>query len=244
MEIFNRQMPTDVTSSIGTSSVEVGRSLTSSEIVVVTIFAAIAGYIMRKAFIYLSTSISGKREMADTIWIITIAVAALIAVVKSSLALSLGLVGALSVVRFRTAIKEPVSLAFVLWAICVAIAIGANQYFFSFATLVSGLSILVVIKRSSLGQGLFSKHSGATDGIIINTKNINCSSSLRLVSEVFEEESVVHQLSSITSSNGECTLSFRVSFDHCSDISCVIERLDERLPVDTSVSLFNSPAIC
>ena len=45
---------------------------------------------------------------------VSISVAALIAVVKSSLALSLGLVGALSVVRFRTAIKEPYNLSFLL----------------------------------------------------------------------------------------------------------------------------------
>ena len=50
-----------------------------------------------------------------------------IAIVKSSLALSLGLVGALSIVRFRAAIKEPEELAYLFIAIAIGLGFGANQ---------------------------------------------------------------------------------------------------------------------
>ena len=50
-----------------------------------------------------------------------------ISVVKSSLALSLGLVGALSIVRFRTPIKEPEELAYIFLAIAIGLALGADQ---------------------------------------------------------------------------------------------------------------------
>ena len=50
-----------------------------------------------------------------------------IAVVKSSLALSLGLVGALSIVRFRTPIKEPEELAYIFLAIALGLCLGADQ---------------------------------------------------------------------------------------------------------------------
>ena len=50
-----------------------------------------------------------------------------IQVVQSSLAISLGLVGALSIVRFRTAIKEPEELAFMFLAITIGLGLGANQ---------------------------------------------------------------------------------------------------------------------
>jgi hypothetical protein len=50
-----------------------------------------------------------------------------ISIVKSSLALSLGLVGALSIVRFRTAIKEPEELVFLFIAIAIGLGVGADQ---------------------------------------------------------------------------------------------------------------------
>ena len=87
-----------------------------------------------------------------------ISTASLIAVVKSSLALSLGLVGALSVIRFRSAIKEPYNLAFILFAICTSIAIGASQ--FRFAT-------LIVIFGSLTIYSLFKFKNGINSSLII-----------------------------------------------------------------------------
>ena len=71
----------------------------------IVLLALLAGYILRFVYKKYSTTFSSKNSYGNTILLITISVASLIAVVKSSLALSLGLVGALSVVRFRTAVK-------------------------------------------------------------------------------------------------------------------------------------------
>ena len=73
----------------------------------------------------------GEKAFGNTILLVTVCVASLIAVVKSSLALSLGLVGALSVIRFRTAVKEPYTLSYILFSVCLGISIGASQYLFS-----------------------------------------------------------------------------------------------------------------
>ena len=51
----------------------------------------------------------------------------MITIVKSSLALSLGLVGALSIVRFRTAIKEPEELSYAFLSIAIGLGLGADQ---------------------------------------------------------------------------------------------------------------------
>jgi uncharacterized membrane protein YhiD involved in acid resistance len=66
----------------------------------------------------------------------------IITVVKSSLALSLGLVGALSIVRFRTPIKEPEELAYLFIAIAMGLGLGADQLV---PTLVAGPLILAVM---------------------------------------------------------------------------------------------------
>jgi len=63
-------------------------------------------------------------------------------VVKSSLALSLGLVGALSIVRFRTPIKEPEELAYLFLSIGIGLGIGADQ---RMATVVVISLILIVV---------------------------------------------------------------------------------------------------
>lgn len=62
----------------------------------------------------------------------------IITIIKSSIALSLGLVGALSIVRFRTPIKEPEELLYLFVAIAVGLGLGANQLF---ATLVGFTTI-------------------------------------------------------------------------------------------------------
>lgn len=58
--------------------------------------------------------------------VITVITSALILTMQSSVVLSLGMVGALSIVRFRTAIKDPMDLAFLFWSISVGIICGAG----------------------------------------------------------------------------------------------------------------------
>lgn len=58
--------------------------------------------------------------------VLPVIVAAIILAVQSSIVISLGMVGALSIVRFRTAIKDPIDLTFLFWAISVGIICGAG----------------------------------------------------------------------------------------------------------------------
>lgn len=75
--------------------------------------------------------------------LLTLVTTAVIAVVKSSLALSLGLVGALSIVRFRAAIKEPEELVYLFLCIAIGLALGAEQPLLAIAlVLVSTVFVL------------------------------------------------------------------------------------------------------
>ena len=69
--------------------------------------------------------------------------------VKSSLALSLGLVGALSIVRFRTPIKEPEELAYLFFAIAMGLGLGADQ---TIPTVVAGFAILTIVALLRYGR--------------------------------------------------------------------------------------------
>lgn len=72
-------------------------------------------------------SLSNRKDFSANFMILAFTTMLIITIVKSSLALSLGLVGALSIVRFRAAIKEPEELAFIFFSIAIGLGLGANQ---------------------------------------------------------------------------------------------------------------------
>ena len=78
-------------------------------------------------FVRYAQVLSNKRKLARVLVFIATTTLLIITVVKTSLALSLGLVGALSIIRFRTPIKEPEELAYLFLAIALGVGLGANR---------------------------------------------------------------------------------------------------------------------
>ena len=77
--------------------------------------------------VHFGRTLANRRAFAGNLMFIGLTTVLIISIVKSSLALSLGLVGALSIVRFRTPIKEPEELAYLFMAIAIGLGLGANQ---------------------------------------------------------------------------------------------------------------------
>jgi hypothetical protein len=98
-------------------------------------------------YIRFGKSLSNRRSFAHNFIIIGLTTMFIITVVKSSLALSLGLVGALSIVRFRTAIKDPEELAFLLITIAIGLGLGADQRAISVIAVLAILSVIIVRSR-------------------------------------------------------------------------------------------------
>ncbi len=87
-------------------------------------------------------SLSNKKLFAKNFILTAFTTMVIIAIVKTSLALSLGLVGALSIVRFRAAIKEPEELAYLFFTIAIGLGMGANQVV---VTVLSSLILFTII---------------------------------------------------------------------------------------------------
>ena len=120
-------------------------------------------------------SLSNRAKFAQLLPVLTLTTALVISIVKSSLALSLGLVGALSIVRFRTAIKEPEELMFLFIAISIGLGVGADQrwstvvgvlFILGYMVLrtlvsrkspVSNLYLNILVKEDSEQQSLFNR---------------------------------------------------------------------------------------
>ncbi|MBT6326229.1 MAG: DUF4956 domain-containing protein [Bdellovibrionales bacterium] len=98
--------------------------------------------LLRWHFKYFGSTLSNRDEFSQVCPFILLTTVLIITVVKSSLALSLGLVGALSIVRFRTPIKEPEELAYLFIAIAMGLGLGADQ---RIPTLVAGPLILLIM---------------------------------------------------------------------------------------------------
>lgn len=102
-------------------------------------FCILMSFVIRSFYIRHSFSLTGKNHIGSVMPILSCVVFLIIVVVKSSLALSLGLVGALSIVRFRTPIKEPEELVYLFLAIAVGLGYGAGF------TLITTLIVSIIL---------------------------------------------------------------------------------------------------
>ena len=101
------------------------------------ILSLILSFLVKITYIKVGKSLNDKSYFSDTFIPLALITTLVITVIKFSLALSLGLVGALSIVRFRAAIKEPEELVYLFFVISIGLSNGANQFLLSiFATLV------------------------------------------------------------------------------------------------------------
>ena len=106
------------------------------------LLSLILAYLIKTTYIKVSSSLNDKEHFSETFIPLAIITTLVITVVKFSLALSLGLVGALSIVRFRAAIKEPEELVYLFFIIAIGLANGANQFLVSILATVITISIL------------------------------------------------------------------------------------------------------
>lgn len=89
--------------------------------------------------------VSYSKSFAKCLIMLAMVTSAVILVISSNVVLSLGMVGALSIVRFRTAIKEPADTAFMFWAIATGIICGAGYVALSvLVTLLLGLLFVAI----------------------------------------------------------------------------------------------------
>ena len=91
------------------------------------LLAAILGWLLAMIYMRYGASLSNRRQFARNFVMLAATTMLIITIVKSSLALSLGLVGALSIVRFRAAIKEPEELMYLFVCIAIGLGLGADQ---------------------------------------------------------------------------------------------------------------------
>ena len=104
------------------------RDMSWEDILLNIVLAAVLGF-----FIFLSYAISHRgtiysRKFNASLVILAVLTGTVMTVIGNNIALSLGMVGALSIVRFRTAVKDPLDLLYLFWSITTGITAGAGMY--------------------------------------------------------------------------------------------------------------------
>jgi len=110
------------------------------------ILAIVLSTILSRLYLIYGKTYSDRNLMANTFVILSLTTMLVITVVKTSLALSLGLIGALSIVRFRTPIKEPEDLVYIFYSLAIGIGLGAGRK--DFTILMSLIVFAFIILRA------------------------------------------------------------------------------------------------
>ena len=88
-----------------------------------------------------------SRSFAMTLVGMTILTAMVTLAISSNVVISLGMVGALSIVRYRTAVKDPMDLLYLFWAITTGITVGAGMYGLAILTLIVIIAMIYIFSR-------------------------------------------------------------------------------------------------
>lgn len=106
--------------------------------------AAALAFLLSRMYVRFGSSLSNRSQFARNFVLLSMTTMLIITIVKSSLALSLGLVGALSIVRFRAAIKEPEELSYLFLAIAIGLGFGAGQTVITLVAFVIICAVLIL----------------------------------------------------------------------------------------------------
>lgn len=158
-----------------------------SDLLISSLIIIALSLLLEFTYIKCAKSISNRKMFAYNFLIIAFTTMLIIYIVKSSLALSLGLVGALSIVRFRSAIKEPEELAYLFLTISMGLGLGANQ---KGVTIIATLIIISIIWIRSM----FAKTSTYQSLFLTITSKKTSEITLGNVSEIIKDSFKKHEL--------------------------------------------------
>ncbi|HCU81014.1 MAG TPA: DUF4956 domain-containing protein [Chloroflexi bacterium] len=187
----------------------------------VLVSTAIAWYYVR-----FGRALSNRNKFAPILPVLTLITLLVITVVKSSLALSLGLVGALSIVRFRTAIKDPEDLIYLFFAISIGLGLGADQ---RVPTIVASAVIflfLIIRERFHLVQS-------KSHNLYLNIETSTTDAADDLFSDtnqLLTQHLTSLDLQRLDTREGIMQLSYHISVDDPERLVSIMDVLNKRLP--------------
>ena len=191
------------------------------------LLTGLLSYILGKIYIHYGMSLSNRKDFARNFVLLGLATMLIITIVQSSLALSLGLIGALSIVRFRAAIKEPEELIYLFLTIAIGLGMGANQ---RFKTIIAFIVISIIIWLYSK----VSKKPQDNQGYLtLSSKNPDIWS-IKTINNIIEKQSDEYKLQRFDKMENLLEALFLINISN----SEAIENIDKKLRTkDSSIQI-------
>lgn len=199
-------------------------SLSVTDIIFALGASLLAGLFILLIYKHAMKNVTFNRGFGITLLLVCSISALIVLTITSNLALSLGMVGALSIVRFRTAIKDASDTAFMFWAVAAGITAGAGFYLL---TLIGCLFIGAVCMISVM----LCDHSSKPYLLVIRGGSIDVSGK---VTSALEEQGLKYKLSSLVENESYVEIIYELAY--CEKDNAVISTL-KNLESVTSVSL-------
>lgn len=217
--------------------------LSSVDFIQSLLTAAILGFFINLFYLKYSNPLSNKQEFSKNFIVLSTTTCLVITIVKSSLALSLGLVGALSIVRFRAAIKEPEELIYLFLAIAAGLGTGAGQIkITSFGVLVI---LLIIILQKSIQKRRDEEDISLNDDFLklsITKNGIFKSNEIIEIEKIFKKKFQYIKFVSINSNKFSSVRNYEIKVNNKDDIEKIIDNLNKKFS-DLTILVINNQRI-
>lgn len=130
-------------------SADLTNALSLQTIFITLLTAAVCGAVIYLVYRFFNRSVIYNENFNILVVLTTVVTAFIIMTISSNVVLSLGMVGALSIVRFRAAVKDPLDIGFLFWGIAAGITAGAQLYWVALlgTAIIAAMYIIITICR-------------------------------------------------------------------------------------------------
>ena len=198
------------------------QSLSLPTAMLTMLFATVFGLVIFLTYRRCFSGVIYSKNFNISLVVVTVLTAVIVITLATNVVLSLGMLGALSIVRYRTAIKEPIDIAYIFWSITVGIVCGADLYVFAALAVVLISAVFFLMKRISDKETQYI--------VIINLEK----SAYKEVQELLAGTRYILRSKVISKNEMELV----IEIDTKSDKNMFINRLSE-IPNVSNVSLVN-----
>jgi len=200
------------------------------------LLSLILSLIVKFTYLKVGRALNDKDYFSDTFIPLALITTLVITVIKFSLALSLGLVGALSIVRFRAAIKEPEELVYLFFVIAIGLANGANQFLLSFASTV--IIVLFLFIRSYFKNKKSDEVNFSSDSNIISINISNNAKSIDLIINDLKVDLKFLKLKSVNIQQAKRNYIFWYELDN-DKVMSLLNKISVHCNEDINISIYS-----
>ena len=205
-----------------------------AEFIIGFVLTIIFSLLIKYIYINHSNSVSNKTIVANIFPLFSVAIFLIVITIKSSIVLSLGLVGALSIIRFRTAIKEAEQIVYFLLLTAIAIAAAAGSYLFPVF-----LVLFVYIYNYYKTKQKSGKVSSTNDHLVITTEKIENKKIEELIN-LLNDSGVNVEVQSINKQENNISVVLKMSDFDINSLTLVEEFLQKQGINKKEIQFFSS----